>query len=271
MKLNKRKGMTLMECMIALAISALLASLMVSIMTAVNGTMKRTVSLNRRLAHESKYADNLVTADDAGDFAHVTKNVTIQFGGVNTITATGTQYTAHYTDPHLVDGFDKSADYRFMSFKKIPAASPHAANVFWLKIVLSADLTSKITQIDVAGSCYSHTLDPLTTDYKTQTCVTTDTIKDISLDPTGGIDFSQRMANGKTLIEIPVDSDVPNGTIKLAFHKDMIASDGTHFDNYKFEDVTLTYCTQVAKPSGTTQYYTETVYEFDGVDFAIQE
>jgi prepilin-type N-terminal cleavage/methylation domain-containing protein len=60
--IHRKKGMTLIEVVTALAISGILSLLMVQIMNTVNATIRATSDLNRRLAYEGKYADNLVVA-----------------------------------------------------------------------------------------------------------------------------------------------------------------------------------------------------------------
>lgn len=58
--IHRKKGMTLAEVVIAMAIAGILALLMVQIMNSVNATMSATSMLNKRLAYEGKFADNLV-------------------------------------------------------------------------------------------------------------------------------------------------------------------------------------------------------------------
>ena len=60
---RKLKGMTLIEVVISIGIYAVIALLLTEIMSLVNATMKATNQLNRRLAYESKFADNMLLSD----------------------------------------------------------------------------------------------------------------------------------------------------------------------------------------------------------------
>ncbi|MBR5404785.1 MAG: prepilin-type N-terminal cleavage/methylation domain-containing protein [Oscillospiraceae bacterium] len=73
-KQMKRKGMTLLEVIISIAVYAVLALLLAEIMTLVNSTMRSTEQMNNRLSYEAKYADNLMTVDaDGTPFAKLTE------------------------------------------------------------------------------------------------------------------------------------------------------------------------------------------------------
>ena len=61
----KRKGMSLLEIIISIAVYAVLALLLAEIMTLVNSTIRSTEQLNNRLNYEAKFADNLLTNEAA--------------------------------------------------------------------------------------------------------------------------------------------------------------------------------------------------------------
>lgn len=62
----KRKGLTLMEIVISIAIYGVLALLIMEIMTLVNKTVVSTNQMTKRLSYEAKFADNLQTKDEEG-------------------------------------------------------------------------------------------------------------------------------------------------------------------------------------------------------------
>lgn len=62
----KRKGLTLIEIVISIAIYGVLALLIMEIMTLVNTLVKSTDQMTKRLSYEAKYADNLLTQDEDG-------------------------------------------------------------------------------------------------------------------------------------------------------------------------------------------------------------
>ncbi len=62
----KRKGLTLVEIVISIAIYGVLALLIMEIMTLVNTLVKSTDQMTKRLSYEAKYADNLLTQDEEG-------------------------------------------------------------------------------------------------------------------------------------------------------------------------------------------------------------
>ncbi len=80
--MKKQKGMTLVEIVVSLAIYALFTMLIAQVMTLVNLTIRSTNSLNRQLSYESRYADNLLTADGTGsDFAAQTVEYRVRYDG----------------------------------------------------------------------------------------------------------------------------------------------------------------------------------------------
>lgn len=98
MKINaKRKGLTLIEIVISIAIYGVLALLITEIMTLVNTTIRSTDQMTKRLAYEAKYADNLLTKDDNGTtFDQADVNVTIDYDIINKVRDSEGQLT-NYT------------------------------------------------------------------------------------------------------------------------------------------------------------------------------
>ena len=127
----KRKGMTLFEIIISIAIYAVLAALLTEIMTLINATMRSTREMNTRLAYEAKFADNL---QDMPGFDHDDCNLFISYGGTNGDhvlgetpgggTPSGThvvQYTVQYNPEAGIGGFNfhDGTNYKFMMFDKV--------------------------------------------------------------------------------------------------------------------------------------------------------
>ena len=82
----KRKGMSLLEIIISIAVYAVLALLLAEIMTLVNSTMRSTEQLNNRLSYEAKYADNLLTVDaDGTPFARLEENALMDDGSTQSV------------------------------------------------------------------------------------------------------------------------------------------------------------------------------------------
>lgn len=156
-KQMKRKGMTLLEVIISIAVYAVLALLLAEIMTLVNSTMRSTEQLNKRLSYEAKYADNLNIVDaDGTQFDKLTEavggvdvpavKVSIRYdvketdkvksaaGQVVSIAADAnktiardlsnnelraSEYTTRYDETSTGTHYHDNTNYRFMTFDKV--------------------------------------------------------------------------------------------------------------------------------------------------------
>ena len=155
-KQMKRKGMTLLEVIISIAVYAVLALLLAEIMTLVNSTMRSTEQLNKRLSYEAKFADNLnIVNSDGTQFDKLTENVgganvpavkvSIRYdvketdkvrsdGQVVSITADAnktiardlsnnqlraSEYTTDYDETSNGTHYHDNTNYRFMTFDKV--------------------------------------------------------------------------------------------------------------------------------------------------------
>lgn len=155
-KQMKRKGMTLLEVIISIAVYAVLALLLAEIMTLVNSTMRSTEQLNKRLSYEAKYADNLNIVDSDGtQFDKLTEavggvdvpavKVSIRYdvketdkvrsaGQVVSIAADAnktiardlsnnqlraSEYTTRYDETSNGTHYHDNTNYRFMTFDKV--------------------------------------------------------------------------------------------------------------------------------------------------------
>ena len=160
-KRMKRKGLTLLEVIISIAVYAVLALLLAEIMTLVNSTIRSTEQLNNRLSYEAKYADNLMTSDDAGEFSSDDVGVTIQYevtdkdfedkdDGTRQVTKVisnkiirksaigkdlkAEEYTANYDEPSAGTHYHDNTNYRFMRFEKSRIDQSIPADFFTLRI-----------------------------------------------------------------------------------------------------------------------------------------
>lgn len=131
--MKKQKGMTLIEIVVSLFLYALLALLLVEIMSVVNSTMMSTNQLNQRLSFEGKLADNQMVGNSAPEG---TNNVRIRYGTTDTAgnwtNLAGSigdlsrgdeaiQYNAYvtrYDNPKLHGTIDyaEGINYRFITF-----------------------------------------------------------------------------------------------------------------------------------------------------------
>lgn len=275
---TKRKGMTLIEIIVALAVSAIMSLLLVEIMSCVNAMMRATSRLNKRLAHESKYADNLITADNVGAFDASNCTADIIFNGKTISGVNCTEYlTHHYTDPSDLSTKETGANYRFMVFNATPGHSADAPDFFKIELILTEDLLTadQLTSIEIAatGGFY----DPRQV---TNTSVITSLTPVTSLAADDRIMASEYAMikntgkNQKVLeVYVPVDEHNANGKINIKLHKDMV--DKTyhqHFDDYCFFNATLDYCTWVTNPGGTkVTFYSGAKFGFDGKSIIIDE
>ena len=140
--MKKRKGMTLVEIVISMAIYGMIALLLAEIMTLVNATIRSTSQLNERLSYEAKYADNLLTTDDQGNdytTSLVRVNYSIRYnyqdddrtktsrGNIDATTSDkqAYEYTANYRNDKPGIHYHDDVNYRFMTFDKVSAAPAH--------------------------------------------------------------------------------------------------------------------------------------------------
>ncbi len=133
-----RKGMTLIEILVAIAIYAVLALLLTEIMTLVNATMRSADQLNKRLAYEAKYADNLITTGENGPFDSndAFDKAIITYDTDSTLEAYGTEYITNYENPNA-SGVEYHSDlnYKFIVFGK-PSDSSVATRTENFKILI---------------------------------------------------------------------------------------------------------------------------------------
>ena len=129
--MKKQKGLTLIEIIVALFLYALLALLLVEIMTLVNTTMTSTNQLNERLSFEGQLADNQLVgratsegtpglriqygeADANGNWTALAGTIAERNGAPLTYNA----WVARYDNPDLqgVVDYAELVNYRFMTF-----------------------------------------------------------------------------------------------------------------------------------------------------------
>jgi len=136
--MKAKKGMTLIEIVISMAVYSIIALVIVNIMTSVNALMDSTSQLNERLAYEAKYADNFQTIDAQGhDYSSSVQRVDYEIlydinamGNGKRINSSGSdraafEYTADYDDPNITGvSYHDNVNYRFMTFNKVPVTTP---------------------------------------------------------------------------------------------------------------------------------------------------
>lgn len=264
-----RKGMTLIEIVISLAIAAVLSLLLVEIMSCVNSTMRMTDYLNRRLADEAKYADNLVTIDDSGhEFDNIDTNLTISQpeNGFPDITASGKEYTLRYNGNEQV-AVDLKTNYRFMVFNKENSNHPTPNSIFKIFIVANSSTPiDELTQIKVSGAYKYSEVQKLKNGTITEADLIAGGVVSNDIITSADIDFSLCRNKGATIIELYVPGDPPSGSasVQVVMYKNMRTDKGTLQTNVDFNTANLTYCTRAQRPSGTFQYYSDVYYGFDG-------
>ena len=172
----KRKGLTLLEVIISIAVYAVLALLLAEIMTLVNSTIRSTEQLNNRLNYEAKFADNLLTGDALHTFDKEQVGVKIQYdvtgktvsagGQVTAVNSNHTlsqfkhvdlkadEITADYDETSLGTHYHDNTNYRFMRFDKTKIDKSKPSDMFtvtlWLDI--PEDIRNDVTQIVVNGN-----------------------------------------------------------------------------------------------------------------------
>ena len=171
----KRKGLTLLEVIISIAVYAVLALLLAEIMTLVNSTIRSTEQLNNRLSYEAKYADNLMTGDDDHEFDNKKVGVEIQYdvqkvnrsnGQVTSVESNHTlkqfngddlkadEYTADYNETSPGTHYHDNTNYRFMRFDKTNLDKSKAADVFVIRLWLDvpASVMNDLKKVVVNGN-----------------------------------------------------------------------------------------------------------------------
>jgi len=172
-KQTKRKGLTLIEIIISIAVYAVLALLLTEIMTLVNTMMRSTEQLNNRLNYEAKYADNQITTDDLGvSFDNQEVDVAISYQGgaatsaksVSLSNMKATQYTAHFSEQDVVQGaasntliavgdedqetnLHRATNFKFMTYEAPVPSTAEEEYTVHLLMDLSQTMCDKISKI----------------------------------------------------------------------------------------------------------------------------
>lgn len=194
---RKLKGMTLIEVVISIGIYAVIALLLTEIMSLVNATMKATNQLNRRLAYEAKFADNMLLSDGKTSWQDArtdgrteikvslsSKEATPSQGktfAINNIT--GFEYMVNADNLERGNGKTEDANqmiinpntnYRFMVFTKGIDYHGDRPETFTIHFVMQRDsehtgqpLPDPITKVIIKGLAYKlndpeHKEDPVT-------------------------------------------------------------------------------------------------------------
>ena len=176
-KQTKRKGLTLIEIIISIAVYAVLALLLTEIMTLVNTMMRSTDQLNNRLNYEAKYADNQIITDDLGvAFDNQEVDVAISYHGGATATPQSvslanmkaTQYTAHFSEQDVIQGatntliavgdedqetnLHRATNFKFMTYEApVPSTAEEEYTVHML-LDLPQTKCDKITKIEFTNA-----------------------------------------------------------------------------------------------------------------------
>lgn len=279
-KRMKRKGLTLLEVIISIAVYAVLALLLAEIMTLVNKTIRSTEQLNNRLSYEAKYADNLMTADEDGAFDTQKVNVKIQYDVTGKENASGAapspgeqvakvksnktldafngsplksdEYTAHYNETSLGTHFHDNTNYRFMRFDKTNLDKSKPADMFSLRLWfdVSESVWNQIDGIVAHGNFASGGLTAQELEKSS-----------LRLDAPNGwyyIDLQMDASATKNPDGTPNEGTVTD-TITVTFHRPTTnaSSDGHTIDlkpDQVFDEFTLTYPLS-QKQGSETNYY----------------
>ena len=126
--MKKRKGMTLMEIIVSMAVYAMLALLAVQIMSSMNILMHATNELNDRLTYEGKYADNNQTKVSNG------------LGGYNTLTPSNVTYEVRYVDN--TSGVPQTKNV--LNTKSSPPSNTFSANEYQITYPKTQDYVSDV-------------------------------------------------------------------------------------------------------------------------------
>jgi prepilin-type N-terminal cleavage/methylation domain-containing protein len=122
MKKKQLKGMTLVECIVAMAVLAISSAVLCTATLAVCKVKISTNSLNKKVNYESLIADNQIHTDLLDASGNVTKTVTDSNGTVTTVslkigdvlyTTTGKTYTVD--ESGVTDNIVRDADGNVVS------------------------------------------------------------------------------------------------------------------------------------------------------------
>ena len=182
---SKLKGMTLIEVVISIGVYAVIALLLTEVMSLVNATMKATNQLNRRLAYEAKFADNLLTHDGSDSFPRngqesdpngneqarpsivltnhnaadaVKFNVQAE-GDVYMVSPKNYERAHSGAEQNLI--INPNTNYRFLVFTKTIGSFAEQKDYFNVKLDLrrsaanaTVPISTKITKIIIRGNSY---------------------------------------------------------------------------------------------------------------------
>ena len=155
--MKKRNGMTLIEIIVSMAVFAVIAMLLVEIMSSVNAMMRSTAQLNKRLSYEAKYADNLQiqASATANPVDYVIRYDIRPTGGAKEINSSGSsrqafEYAVQYEGTPIVgEDMHRNVNYRFMTFKKINMVRPsYPGEIFYLYLKPVAYFTGSYSGSD---------------------------------------------------------------------------------------------------------------------------
>jgi prepilin-type N-terminal cleavage/methylation domain-containing protein len=298
----RKKGMSLMEIVIAMAIAGVLALLLVEIMNSVNAMMRATTDLNRRMAYEGQFADNL-------EISNATPNdeisVQIDYGGGSVISLDNfsenkvVEYTVGYDDsihvsPVSDDALKAEANYRFFivqPFRYEPVDAPETP--FMLTIDFEAlgdgkyDVLDKLT-ITGTTSDADYALNPSGTGL-VGTPKGTGTVSSFDIEPSllqAGWVGKTATATGHFTLSIPIpyvsgvelNPDLGKGDITVTVKVDHLTPHAAEIQNKEGIDATkydwlIAKCayhtaTRVELPDGSmgAQYFTNAEYQVKNVE-----
>lgn len=178
MKKRNLKGMTLMEIVVSMAVYGVLALLLVEIMSCVNGTMRITNQLNKRLAYEAKFADNRLTKEvteegertltgevrdlsiiyNKADYDPVNDTGRI-YPEIISTPSRATEYEAPYENPNHEDD-DKSAGTNYKYLVYAPPSATELGDYFTVTIKVDPSYDSEFKIISIASTVGDFTKNP---------------------------------------------------------------------------------------------------------------
>lgn len=260
---HKKKGMSLMEVILALAISGILSLLMVQVMDCVNATMRATTALNRRLSYEGKFADSLIA--NTGSSAKAIE-VRITYPGSATpitIPASSGRVTEHTLASK--DG-SEGANYRFFTVGRSAANQPDPPSEFYyvqLEVEALGDgQKDTLEEIQISGDALdcNYTFDTTTKlckgTSKNTGALGASNSNSITSIPTG-FAGSAPGANGTFTLQIPVsyhtwsevngNPDLGKGKVTVVV-KMLHKVDGGTDKHYNWATMELNYCTASVYP-----------------------
>ena len=239
---RKLKGMTLMEVVISIGVYAITALLLTEIMTLVNATIRATNQLNRRLAYESKFADNLLVSDNGtrewdNSGVQVSINVEQHAGSTDPLLQDPSGYTVRDSADALPSGTIYKVDtqnytrkngsgegdviiqdtnYRFMIFTKTPGTFADQPDSFRITLNLARDdayktvaIPTVVSKLIVRGRAYQIGSDSGTV-YTEQTITQRDPNSQ-DLNPFKDAALEAKNKDGMELIEINIPEKKDTG------------------------------------------------------------